>query len=186
MILLFAAWIVCALVASMTVRSQSHWDSLFRASPIKVKASSLSGGGWYLFSGMGDFQCGSEAWVATSFGGMPPVGYTTTKKSGLSFTTQPQGAMSGIGDGFWTSDYTDHQTSYVFHTGLIRIGWWVIFLAALLPTAPSTFLVLRQWRKERRLARTGRCPNCGYDLRATRDRCPECGTVPAKIAATAS
>ena len=46
----------------------------------------------------------------------------------------------------------------------------VWLLTSILPTLGVTRHLTR-----RRRAMTGHCPACGYDLRATPDRCPECG-----------
>ena len=48
--------------------------------------------------------------------------------------------------------------------------WFLLLMSMLLPSA----WVRRRLRVRRRLAR-GLCPVCCYDLRATHDRCPECG-----------
>ena len=54
--------------------------------------------------------------------------------------------------------------------------------------ALATFLLpgILLWKRHRIRARvrSGRCPSCGYDLRASRDRCPECGTpIPSQVRA---
>jgi len=47
----------------------------------------------------------------------------------------------------------------------------------------SDWVVTRSPTKvvERKRGSAGLCRSCGYDLRATPNKCPECGTVPKKV-----
>jgi hypothetical protein len=56
--------------------------------------------------------------------------------------------------------------------GIIVHTWFIFF-----PSLALFVLTTRRAIRDRRAIREGRCAKCGYDLRATPDRCPECGTV---------
>jgi hypothetical protein len=68
-----------------------------------------------------------------------------------------------------------HSNSpFIFSLGFPR--WAVMLVAAIL----LTWWVVISRRKP---VAPNACRSCGYDLRATPDRCPECGAVPAKVGA---
>ena len=53
--------------------------------------------------------------------------------------------------------------------GFVATPFWVVLTLAAIPTA-----IL--WRRDRRTVKPGCCQTCGYDLRASKKTCPECGT----------
>jgi hypothetical protein len=56
----------------------------------------------------------------------------------------------------------------------------LVFVSAL-GVVPMMLQIMVSLRRLRRL-RNGQCPDCGYDLRASPSRCPECGSVPVRNA----
>jgi hypothetical protein len=63
----------------------------------------------------------------------------------------------------------------VIVTRVTRVPHWALAALFAVPPAAWSRSVARLLRARRRTR--GHCPTCGYDLRASPERCPECGTM---------
>lgn len=90
----------------------------------------------------------------------------------------------GIGTGRWSSRIWQYAGVSWTEMGIpqrtnVHLDVSYITLVVLLGLIPAVRLLIsgaRLRRRHRRIAR-GLCRTCGYDLRASPDRCPECGTI---------
>jgi hypothetical protein len=66
---------------------------------------------------------------------------------------------------------------------MFSVGWRHLFFATLVFPSLRGLIALRRMSVRRSAVCTNLCSTCGYDLRATPDRCPECGMVPDEVKA---
>jgi hypothetical protein len=81
-------------------------------------------------------------------------------------------------NGYWPFYLGTSRPSASVHL-YVRFSYWLS--AAVAGTLPLLRIrqIIQTNRRQRRTKR-GYCASCGYDLRATPDRCPECGAIPPK------
>ena len=162
--------LLCACSVTLGVRSVWKHDRL---------QARIAGRPYVLNSRSGRLSASAGSEAAAGF----PTGWFTFQ--GEPYTLQPwesdaPGPVSSksyaAGFGFVEGWYPGgvNYTTKARYQMLVIPAWAAAILTALLPAWVFPRL-WRQWRRNWLTAR-GRCYACGYDVRNSPDRCPECGT----------
>jgi hypothetical protein len=185
------AWVTFIAIAAAWV--WSYWES--RAISMETR--------WSDPAGPGGFGCTVRRCVATARGGFDIWWFSTTTTAASSgkppdnaqhwliingeppagpralpaLMLRPAVDVPGFHLSRRSQAIPDADGSYT-----IRSSGWRVVMSYWLPLtllgALLGWRIVRRWRSSRMGAKPGCCVTCGYDLRATPARCPECGAVP--------
>jgi len=126
-----------------------------------------------LYSGHGKFVYYTRPWATYREAGHPPkTGWNLDHFAPTDPDTAFPSYSTGHGRfGFWIlKDY------WVVGSRAVVIPFWAPTILSFLLAIPALILARRAavkaWRKKH-----GLCLGCGYDLRESKERCPECGSL---------
>ncbi len=173
----------CVATAALWIRSITTCDVIASGQPQDAGRSLSTHPGGLEFtatSGLSGLWFGilTPGWQRSSFTwGTPRLSFSITAGRmmlglGMSQWTQPPRYFLGFG--FESTTLRIPPPAPMAGTrSLTRIvvPFWFLIL---FPATPPLLRLLR-WRRRRLRHRRQICQHCGYDLRATPDRCPECG-----------
>lgn len=172
-----------ALIATVTLGIRSHWYSTGLKQSREVGVSVRS---WWLTLSQGRLIWQLQIMEAVH---VLPVGIRGNGRvryfNHSSRHSPLDGWHYGVGPlpdgyqvfGFFITHTNDPRMRYkVFRLTLVAIPCW--FLATLFGILPVHWLLRgRRNRLRQQRLRQGMCVHCGYDLRASKERCPECGEL---------
>jgi hypothetical protein len=173
-LLLFVAVVV------MWVRSYRHCDSIqwhrhagWIADPPKMgflqstagpSGATTDGRALISCAGLLQFRAWHQEYLPEkSIWPFPPAGFRAFTNSLERFPELRLNTEHWLGFGYREEPYGGTKCATVPHwsvalTSVVLPAWWI-----------------RSFYRRRRAQRLGHCSRCGYDLRATPERCPECG-----------
>jgi hypothetical protein len=162
---------ICFVAAlSVWIRSSCSSDTILWSNDTNWKMGDIYWVDGYLNVG---YLSGNIAW------GFPPgIHFSKNDYPDIAVWAAPAHGWSGWGGGMVGVQIGHHRrvyrrpTSDRFSVTYLVMPLWII--TAVTGTLPAVFAV-RHFKKGTQ-SLTGLCAHCGYDLRATPDRCPECGT----------
>jgi hypothetical protein len=150
--------------AILWFRSRTHLDEFYAYRPLSYRSVWSAEGRIYIF-----------IWSAPRrFWGEPSMGFSGGDLSRLKYSVAITHQFGPFGYHYYHHTPSTNPTSVTPSGYIIMFPHWLVIL----PLAISLALALRRLirrRSSRFRAANGLCLRCGYDIRATPNRCPECG-----------